>query len=556
MKKVVPLLIAVGLVLFYIIGRLGYTAYVKYAPSKELSDLSDYYQVSGDEIAVYLDGESQDEKGLLRQNQPYLPLTWVNQKLNERFYWDEQEKILVYTLPESIVYMNADSRGDDGLPLFLEDADGIYLSKDLILTYTDIRVTSFLEDEIHRLFISTCWEPETWNVLKRKGAVREKGGIKSPIVALQQEGAKVRVLDSMDYWARVQTEDGHMGYIEKLRLGDGEPLTFISTFQAPVYKNISLNQKICLAWHQVTSPEGNASIQKVLRNTKGINVISPTWFSMADNEGNYTSLADRAYVDYLHDQGIQVWALIDNFSSNVQSEVLFSRTSVRTKLISSLMQDVQTYNLDGLNLDFESLKESAGPHYIQFIRELSVACRKNQVILSIDNHVPAPYNAFYNRKERGNVADYIIIMGYDEHYAGGEAGPVASLPYVKNGIKDTLKEVPKEKVINAVPFYTRVWKTNKEGNSSDALGISDAKAWVKSNRVALQWKEDVGAYYGEVITEDESKIVWMEEERSLGLKMEQIKSYDLAGVACWKLGFEPKEIWDVVKAWEEVSEEE
>ena len=207
MKKVVPLLIAVGLVLFYIIGRLGYPAYVKYAPSKELSDLSDYYQVSGDEIAVYLDGESQDEKGLLRQNQPYLPLTWVNQKLNERFYWDEQEKILVYTLPESIVYMNADSRGDDGLPLFLEDADGIYLSKDLILTYTDIRVTSFLEDEIHRLFISTRWEPETWNVLKRKGAVREKGGIKSPIVALQQEGAKVRVLDSMDYWARVQTEE-------------------------------------------------------------------------------------------------------------------------------------------------------------------------------------------------------------------------------------------------------------------------------------------------------------------------------------------------------------
>ena len=144
------------------------------------------------------------------------------------------------------------------------------------------------------------------------------------------------------------------------------------------------------------------------------------------------------------------------------------------------------------------------------------------------------------------MADYVIIMGYDEHYAGGEAGPVASISYVRNGIKDTLKDVPREKVINAVPFYTRVWKENKEGKSSDALGISDAKAWVKSNRVSLQWKENLGVYYGEVIKDEESKVIWMEDERSLGLKMDAIREYDLAGVSCWKLGFEPKEIWDVV----------
>ena len=546
MKKVVPILIAIGLFLLYIIGRLGYMAYVKYAPSKELSDLADFYHVSGNEIALFLDGQPQEDKGLLQGEQPYLPITWVNQNLNERFYWDEQEKLLVYTLPESIVYINTDTRSDKGLPLLLETGNGVFLSTELILTYTDIRISPFVEDEVHRLFVSTKWEPEMWTIVKRKGAVREKGGIKSPIVALQAEGVRVRVLDSMDYWARVQTEDGHMGYIEKLRLGESDPMTYISTFQAPVYTNISMDQKVCLAWHQVTSPEGNSSIQKLLRNTKGINVISPTWFSMTDNEGNYTSLADRAYVDYLHDQGIQVWALIDNFSPDVQSEILFSRTSVRTKLITRLMEDAQTYALDGINLDFESIKESAGPHYIQFIRELSVSCRKNHIVLSIDNHVPAPYNAFYNRKEQGAVADYVIIMGYDEHYAGGEAGPVASISYVRNGIKDTLKDVPREKVINAVPFYTRVWKENKEGKSSDALGISDAKAWVKSNRVSLQWKENLGVYYGEVIKDEESKVIWMEDERSLGLKMDAIREYDLAGVSCWKLGFEPKEIWDVV----------
>ena len=547
MKKVVPILIAIGIFLCAVIGRLGYMAYVKYAPTKELSDLSTFYNVSDKEAAIFLNGDLQEAKAIMQNGHPYLPITWVNQNLNERFYWDENEKLLVYTLPDSIVYADINSRSDAGVPLLLENAYGIYLSKDLILSYTDIRINPFTDDDVKRIFVETNWAPEEWTRLQRKGALREKGGIKSPIIARQQEGALLKVLDTMDHWAKVQTEDGYVGYIEKLRLGETENITYISTFQPPVYTNISMDQKVCLAWHQVTSPEGNATISRLLRNTKGVNVISPTWFSLLDNDGNYSSLADRAYVDELHSQGIQVWALIDNFNPNVQSEVLFSRTSTRSKLISALMQEVETYAPDGLNLDFESLKESAGPHYIQFIRELSVACRQNHVVLSIDNHVPAPYNAFYNRKEQGTVADYVIIMGYDEHYAGGEAGPVASLPYVKEGIEGTLKEVPKEKIINAVPFYTRVWKENKDGSSSDALGISDAKAWVKSNRVSLQWLENLGVFYGEKITDDESKVVWMEEERSLGLKMNLIRDYDLAGVGCWKLGFEPKDLWDVVK---------
>lgn len=352
----------------------------------------------------------------------------------------------------------------------------------------------------------------------------------------------------MERWVKIRTEDGYVGYIEGRRLGQKEEVTNISTFQAPVYEGVSMDQKICLAWHQVTSPEANKSIQTLLQNTKGVNVISPTWYAMADNDGNYTSFADSSYVDYLHERGIQVWALIDNFSSNVQTEILLSKTSTRKKLIASLMQEVETYQLDGLNLDFESLKESAGPHYIQFIRELSVSCRQKQIVLSVDNHVPASYNSFYNRQEQGIVADYVIIMGYDEHYSGGEAGPVASYPYVKSGIEDTLKEVPKEKVINAIPLYTRVWKENKDGEvSSDALGISDAKDWVKSNKVSLQWMENMGLYYGQIPGEEERKEIWLEEEKSIGLKMNLIRDYGLAGVACWKLGFEPANIWDIVK---------
>lgn len=547
MKKVVPILLLIGILLCGLIGSLGYKAYKKYSPTKDPVNLEELYGASGDQAAIFLNDELQEAKGIAQNGHIYLPVTWVNQNLNERFYWDGNEQLLVYALPQSIVYMDRNTRGDSGFLAMMEQGQELYLSDELVMEYTDVRMKTYSENVI-RAFIDTRWEAEEWNVLEKGGTIREKGGIKSLVVAKEPEGALVKVIDTMERWAKVRTEDGHVGYIENRRLGRTEGTTYISTFEAPEYTNISMDQKICLAWHQVTSMDANQSIQKLVQNTKGVNVIAPTWYALTDNEGNYQSLADKAYVDYLHGLGIQVWALIDNFSQNVQTEILLSKTSNRQKLISSLMAEADQYGFDGLNLDFEGLKESAGPHYVQFIRELSVACRKKQLVLSVDNYVPAPYNSFYNRKEQGIVADYVCIMGYDEHYAGGEAGPVASYPYVENGIADTLKEVPKEKVINAIPFYTRVWTENKDGEvSSEALGISDAKAWVKSNKAALHWQEEIGLYYGEVPGEEERKEIWLEEEKSIGLKMNLIRDYGLAGVACWKLGFEPADIWDIVK---------
>lgn len=547
MKKIVPVLIAIGLALCAFIGYLGYRAVQKYWPTKEPADLEAYYKVSGQETAVFLNNELQEETALFQNNQVYLPVTWINTLINERFYWDENEQLLVYALPDSIVYADAETKSSGGTPYLQIVGQEAYLSADLVASYTDIRVASYTGDTVKRIFIDTTWDAEEWNDLKRGGAIRERGGVKSPVVVQEEKGAAVLVLEEMDRWCRVRTEDGHIGYVEKRRLGEGDTITYVSTFEEPVYENISMDEKVCLAWHQVTSAAANGSIEAYLENTKGINVISPTWFSLTDNEGNFTSLADASYVEYLHERGIQVWALLDNFSGDVQSEILLSRTSVRRKLIDGLMEEVQTYDLDGLNLDFEGLKESAGPHYIQFIRELSVACRQAGIVLSVDNYVPAAYNSFYNRKEQGIVADYVIVMGYDEHYAGGEPGPVASYDYVKQGIEDTLELVPREKVINAVPFYTRVWKESEEGRSSDALGIADAKDWAQRKNVELVWQDDLGLYYGEIDDEGVRKQVWMEEERSLGLKMELIREQDLAGVACWKLGFEPASVWDVVK---------
>ena len=547
-RRVVPFLVALGLIVLVIAGFFGIRLVERYTPSKEQADIGKLLGVSGDNVAVFLNNELQEAKGIYIEEQTYLPIEWVNEKLNERFYWDNHEKLLVYALPESIVYADHSTKGSTGKPLIWVNDEGVYLSLGLIANYTDIRLDVFDLADYKRVFVNNDWSEETKAVADGKGNVREKGGIKSPIVTRVEKGSEVTVLETMEKWDKVRTPDGYIGYVEHKRLGESRSEAPVSTFEAPVYKNISLDEPVCMAWHQVTKPEGNASFDNLIANTKGLNVISPTWYELTDNEGGFNSYADASYVQKAHDMGLQVWALINNFSGNVQTEVLLSKTSTRQKLIEKLMAEVEKYDLDGLNLDFEGIKKEAGVHYIQFIRELSVSCRKEGIVLSVDNYVPYAGNEFYNRKEQGIVADYVIVMGYDEHYAGGEPGSVASVGYVNDGIANTLKQVPKEKLINAIPLYTRVWTEAADGKTSSvALGIAKAKEWAVENNVELYWQEELGQYYGELKTEEGTKKVWMEEERSIGLKMDLIRKYDLAGVACWKLGFEPAELWDEIR---------
>ena len=520
-EKRIPIFIIVMMILLLVLGAgavVGVTILQRYIPSKEPADLDMVLGVSGEETALFFNGKLQEDVGLTRDGQIYLPVKWVNSRINEKFYWDEVEKLLVYTLPDTIVYADRRTKGSTGLPLILAEKSGIYLS------------VGFVEGEDHkRVYIDDRWEPIQTGVSAKRTPVRVGEDIKSPILTYVEKEGNFQILDQSEEWARVLTEDGFIGYLKNKRIARTQTEENPCTMELP--------------------EDANGAMEELIANTEGVNVIAPTWFALTDNRGNYHSYADRDYVDKAHEMGMQVWAVLDNFNmgDNVNSEILFSQTSVRKRLIAGLMEDVKQYGLDGINLDIEGIKPEAGPHYVQFIRELSVSCRKEGVILSVDNYVPAGYNSFYNRAEQGRVVDYVIVMGYDEHYAGGEAGSVASYSYVQEGIQNTIEEVPHEKVINAVPFYTRVWTIKDDKTTSSALGIAGAQKWIEENGVELFWQEDMGQYYGELSTEEGLKQIWMEEERSLGLKMDLIEKYQLAGVGCWKLGFEPASIWDVVK---------
>ena len=344
------------------------------------------------------------------------------------------------------------------------------------------------------------------------------------------------------------TSDGIDGYVEKKNLGKPQntELSYTGEYNED-YSSLTRDHKINLAWHQVTSEEANAALGETIQNMTGVNVISPTWFSITANEGTISSLASADYVNEAHNRGMEVWGLIDNFNSDVSTLETLSTRSSREHIIQKLLEEAKRVGLDGINVDFEALTEEEAPHFIQFVRELSVVCRANNLVLSVDNPVPQ-FTGFYNRKEQGIVADYVIIMGYDEHTTGSEeAGSVASLPFVKEGIEKTLQEVPKEKVINGIPFYTRLWTESNNGTlSSEVMTMDQAIQYVQENGIEVYWEKETAQNYGELLTDSGTQKIWIEDEQSIEEKMKLIEQYGLAGVASWKLGFERADVWSVI----------
>lgn len=555
MKKFKIFLSVVIAVLF--LGLLSYVI-LKFsddifASGKFLTE-TEYFDTSGDKAAIIYNYGRQSEKALYREDKFYIPLIWVRAVLNDKFYFSPGENLLIYTLPEEILYSDLSTKGNDNKAYIIKEDEKIYLSIDLIRTYTDIYVEEYADSEVKRIFINDRWEGNESAEVKKNKRLRVEDSKKSNIVKELLKGDKVLIATDKEAgenikqgWVKVKTEDGYVGFIEKKYLTQGENLIINSTFEKPVYSNISLPEPVVLGWHQVSSKEANERVEEVISRSPEITVISPTWFSLSDNQGNYTSIASEEYVVKAHEKGLQVWVLIDNFSKEVNSEILFADSVAREKLIGSLISDVKRYNIDGINLDFESLRQEAESHYIQFIRELSVACRREKIVLSVDVPVPAAYNMFYGREKIAEVADYVIVMGYDEHYSGGSMGSVASYNFVKEGIENSLKEVPKEKLINAVPFYTRLWTETTSGLSSEALGNKAALEWIDNNSVDMKWDDNLGQYYGEFEQADGKTYIWMEEERSLGLKVDLINQANLAGVAIWKLGLEDASLWEVIK---------
>ena len=557
MKKAIPVIIAVALIIIIGAGYIGMKFLERYSYSKEYADLNEYYAVSGGEdTAIVLQDEIIEEKAVLRDGSYYFDYETVRKYFNDRFYVDTTESLLLYTTAVDTIRTEIGSSTftQDGAPveesytISFYEGEKLYVAADYVKKFTNLSYEAFTEP--NRLQVYTQWGEIQTATIKKDTSVRYKGGVKSDILKDVQGGDTVTVLEEMETWTKVKTADAVIGYVENKRLSEITTTEQIpvTDYVEPEFTSLTRDHKINLAWHQVWTADANSTFSAMMASAKSVNVISPTWFSLSDNEGNFTNIASRTYVEQAHGMGLEVWALIDNFNTEIDTKTILSSTTKRTYLIGNLVQTVKDYGIDGINVDFEQVAMDAGDDYIQFIRELSVACRKEGIVLSIDNYVPTGYTDHYNREEQGIFVDYVVIMGYDEYYAGSAtAGPVASINFVEEGITKTLEVVPANKVINAVPFYTRVWKTENGTLTSEAVSMDVATQFIANNGIETYWNEETCHNYGEAQIGDVFYQVWLEDTQALQDKLNVMSQYDLGGVAEWKLGLENAAAWDLIE---------
>lgn len=559
-SRINPIAVGILAILLILIVAASVLVIKKYSPSKERMDLSLYFQMEEeDDLAIIIQNTLIEDKGIVLNGRPYVSTEVVREYLNDRFYWDSAENLYIYTTPSEMItaavgesQYTVEKKSTPVDYQIIKVEDGIaYVDLEYVKGHTAMDY-EYME-EPNRVQI-TCEYGEVPVVeAKRNSEVRYRAGVKSPILTDVKKGDMLYVLEEpeeIEKWTRVRTGDGYIGYIRDSKLKDKTTATLKSDFVEPEYSNFTKDYTINLTWHQVTNKDANSSVYEELADAKGITTISPTWFFIRDNSGNIQSIASQDYVDYCHQNGVEVWGLVENirYGNEIDITSILNKTSSRQNLVTQLIAQAIQYDLDGINVDIEALPGEAGEGFIEFIRELSIVCRRNNIILSVDNYVPMAYNQNYHRKEQGIVADYVIIMGYDEHFAGSDvAGSVASIGYVRNGIEKTLEEVPAEKVINAVPFYTRLWHTDNDGDlTSSALGMNTAEKTLANNSATAEWSEEAGQYYAEFNNADGFYQIWLEEEASIEEKAKLLKEYNLAGIASWRLGYEKEEIWDII----------
>lgn len=577
-KRALPMIFAILIVIVSIVVVIVGNIIDKNTPSKkhitdkemkELFRLYDGYTIDGEDIdfsqaveadenqvAIILQNEIVNDRAIIENDRIYLTYEFVKAYINDKFYWDRNENYLIYTMPTDIIkaevgsndYYVSKVKNTEDYQIVKTNGNKTYIAADFVKKYSAMEY-SFYENP-NRVIVRSEWnETVDVAVLKEDVSIRTNDSIKSDIIYKCTEDTEVVIMESEKKWSKVISSNGFFGYVENSDLTKKGTKTYITDFEYPEYTNIGMDKKISLAWHMVTSQAANEKLVDIVTPAKGLNVVAPTWYRLSDNEGNMSSLISENYVKRAHMIGLDVWVVVDDQSADSDNRQIFTYTSKREKIINQLVADAINYGIDGINIDFEYITQDIADDYIQFIRELSVKCRINGIVLSVDNKVPEASNLYYNVEAQGEVVDYVIMMGYDEHWGvDSGSGSVASLPWVTNGVKEMVSMVDSKKVINAIPFYTRIWTEDAQGNviNTSAVGLGIAEKQLAAAGVTPVWVENVGQNYGEY-TEGETVVrIWLEDATSLEEKLKLIDEYNLAGVAAWRLGFEYEEIWNTI----------
>ena len=557
----------------------------RYTPTNARMSWQDYFgDLAADEAAIVLQDELIDRRALVSDGELYLPYPIVEESLNSRFYWDDASTKMLFTTAEQtfeipinstsysvidgaltsdpisqanyehVIVLRDDSgkRAASGEDQTSSEKEKLYVNAEYLARYTNVAYT--WEKETQHVLIRCRWGDMLTAQARKETAVRYMGGIKSPILTDLEKGEEVYVLEAGEKWLRVLTDDGFIGWVQLSRMTGPQTKTVENSgFTEPVYPDLTSDERITIVWHYMDSESGNSSYENRTADMTGVDVISPTWFSLTDNEGNIRSIGKKSYVKKAHKDNLQVWGLVSDFSSDMDTSLVLASTAARRNCIGNLVSEAERLGLDGINLDFEYMEAPDGAAYSQFVREMSIACRKSGLVFSVDLACPYEWNSYIDRKEVGTVADYLINMGYDEHYVGSEAGSVASLAFEERAVRELIKMgIPERKIISGVPFYTRIWYTswNDDGTmniNSEELSMGVVQTTLNTWGVTPVWDAETAQNYADWTLDNGVRCqIWIEDGESMARKILLIPKYNLGGTAAWVLGAQSDSIWQVI----------
>ena len=533
-------------------------------PSKEKMDLYQYYGVTNGTVSVMWNNEIADE-AIELEGTYYLNLDFVMENFNDRFYYDDSLGKLLYTTLNDIytitlastTYYKNDAEVNCNYYIAVRQEEEIFIALDFLAD--KMACTYYYLSEPDRIVMISDGKSVQPVIFSSEAVIRTGESIKDKILSIPQENEKWYKTgeESKKGWTMVAIADGRKGYVKTEEIvGVEDPYTYNSGYVAETYQGNQRDYDIVLVWHPIYGLEYNDNIENLLANTKGVTTVSPTWYKVKDASGEITSMADKDYVEYVQSLGMEVWPLISDFT-NVEGDgwsvaELLSNAVSRRNLIENIISEVLWLECEGINIDFEYIRDDSGDAYAQFIRELSIRCRQEGIVLSTDNPPPKAYNQQYHFEVLGEYVDYVMIMGYDEYTkSSGQTGPTASYTYVKEGIEEALKMIPANKLVNGVPFYTRLWteSVDEDGNlvlDTTTCFMRDSNEKAAQLGLTPEWDDEKKLFLAEGTLDGIQYTLWLEEENSMKARMELIRENNLAGVAAWALGMESPEVWDII----------
>lgn len=536
---------------------------VKNTENKKRVDLYKYYGIESelDGMIITVNGVVVEGNAFEYEGVCYLSNDFIKEYITDKFYYDRSSASVLYTTPYEVLAIPTPmlSFVDEWYdkyshPVVMVEGDEVYLAADFVKDMEEFEYQ--LIENPDRLAVTLPGTAFDEIVFNDTAAIREKASIKGEVLGKSNENVKWYYKgDEGAQWYEVFSEDGRYGYVKKK---DVQEINSVVTKEREKveYPNLVRDHEIVLIWDAIYSLNDNDTVGTRLENVTNANVISPTWYKVSDVKGNLESMADKDYVAYVKSLGYEIWPLVSDFISvdkerGFSEKELLSTREYRTNLITNIMNEISEYGYEGINIDFEKVKADTGEDYVQFIRELSIECRKKGVVLSVDNYIPAGHNMHYGRAAQGECVDYVIVMCYDEHYAGGEtAGSTASIDFVVKGMNDTLKYVDSEKLIVGVPFYTRLWTCESEAEDAEiieskAYSMDGCRNIAEELMLDIEWSDELKQYVAKGQSGSYYYRIWLETVESMDARIDEIVKADVAGIAAWELRFANDEVWNI-----------